>query len=85
MFISFLSSVTDFSFIQKNIKTVEENVNILAKQLESSEYIVQLVQLLCGILKQSPLVEIVSLIRTAINPDVKFEAVNKNTDDVLQS
>ena len=55
MFISFLSSITDFSFIQKNIKTVEENVNILAKQPESNEHIVQLVQLLCRILKQSPL------------------------------
>ena len=31
------------------------------------------------------MVEILSLLKSAINPDVKFEAKNKNNDDVLNN
>ena len=85
MFLNHLALIQDPLAVQQNLKPIEENVRLLAKQSEAGPHVEALVKLLCGNFKQVPMLELLSLIKTAINPDLKFEARTFDNNDVLNN
>lgn len=58
---------------------------MLSKQPENTQDLLNLVHLLCNMFKRLPMVEILTLLKSSINADIKYEAKNLPNDDVLNS
>lgn len=82
-FMDFLAGIRDSEFLQRNCKSIEEHLGLLAKQSNFDEEMQRVIAFLCRGFRETGNLTVLGLLKALINADLKFEARHASGDNKI--